>query len=60
MRNFGSALGVAILGTVLLTIQQDNIRSALEKVGIPGDEADEVAARVLQAGAGEKANVVSG
>ena len=54
VRNFGSALGVAILGTVLLTVQQDNIKGAIEKVGIPPGEAEAIAAKVLAAGAGEK------
>jgi EmrB/QacA subfamily drug resistance transporter len=54
MRNFGSAVGVAVLGTIVLTVQETKVESVLERVGLPKDRADEVAANILQSGAGEK------
>jgi EmrB/QacA subfamily drug resistance transporter len=51
-RNFGSALGVAVLGTIVLTVQQDKIEDLLTRLGLPTGRADEIAAAVLKSGAG--------
>lgn len=53
-RNFGSAVGVALLGTVLLTVLQDKAESLLERAGLPQDRADAVATSILQSGAGQQ------
>jgi EmrB/QacA subfamily drug resistance transporter len=49
-RNFGSALGVAVLGTIVLTVQQDKIEDALTKQGLPTGRADDIAAEILKSG----------
>jgi EmrB/QacA subfamily drug resistance transporter len=59
-RNFGSALGVAIIGTVVITTQQDKIESLLEKFGLPTSRADEIAAGILQSGAGGPKGATAG
>jgi hypothetical protein len=49
-RNFGSALGVAVIGTVVLTVQQDKIEDLLRKFGLATSRADDIAAKILQSG----------
>jgi hypothetical protein len=49
-RNFGSAVGVAVLGTIVLTVQQDKIEDLLHKFGLPTGRADDIAERILQSG----------
>jgi EmrB/QacA subfamily drug resistance transporter len=51
-RNFGSAIGMAILGTIVLTVQQDKIEDLLRKIGVPTGRADDIAAEVLKGGHG--------
>lgn len=53
-RNFGSAVGVALLGTVLITVLQDKAETLLQKAGLPTAQADAVATSILQSGAGPK------
>jgi len=43
VRNFGSSLGLAILGSVLILENQSNLESALGSLGISSDKADAVA-----------------
>jgi EmrB/QacA subfamily drug resistance transporter len=50
VRNFGSSLGLAILGSVLITQNRVNIESSLGDKGVPKETADKVAACVSQGG----------
>jgi EmrB/QacA subfamily drug resistance transporter len=43
VRNFGSSLGLAVLGSVLILENQSHLESALGKLGISSDKADAVA-----------------
>jgi EmrB/QacA subfamily drug resistance transporter len=42
IRNFGSSLGLAVLGSVLILQNQSNLESSLGKLGIGSDKADTV------------------
>ena len=55
-RNFGSAVGMAIMGTIVLTVQQDNVEKLLEKFGLPASKAHHVAEKIQQSGAGNQAS----
>lgn len=48
VRNFGSSLGLAILGSLLITWNKSNLESALGAKGVPKDKADAVAECVAQ------------
>ena len=48
IRNFGSSLGLAILGSLLITWNKSNLESALGAKGVPKDKADAVAECVAQ------------
>lgn len=50
-RNFGASLGLAIGGTILITIQKSHAESLLEKLGLSNSQADSVVER-LSHGAG--------
>jgi fucose permease len=50
VRNFGSALGVAVLGTVLLSVWKSNTESSLQDAGVPGNQAHDIADSVVQGG----------
>ena len=43
VRNFGSSLGMAVLGTILITQNKVNIEDSLGGFGIPKGEADSIA-----------------
>lgn len=51
VRNFGSAVGVALLGTILLQSQQDKTAGHLEAAGVPSGEAESIADSLLSGGA---------
>jgi EmrB/QacA subfamily drug resistance transporter len=51
VRNFGSSLGLAILGSLLITWNKSNLESALSSKGVDKDKADAVAECISQ---GEK------
>ncbi|MEX2107009.1 MAG: MFS transporter [Solirubrobacterales bacterium] len=64
VRNFGSSLGLAVLGSVLILENRSNLEASLGAKGVPKDQADEVADCVSQGasscesvaqGAGKKA-----
>ena len=57
VRNFGSSLGLAILGSLLITWNKSNLESAATAKGLPKDKADAVAECVSQ---GEAAGQVVG
>jgi EmrB/QacA subfamily drug resistance transporter len=52
VRNYGSSLGLAVLGTILLTQNRMHIEDSLEKFGLSKEEADDVA-RSLQGSGGD-------
>jgi EmrB/QacA subfamily drug resistance transporter len=52
IRNFGSALGLAILGSLLITENRSNIESSLSGFGIPTGKADTIAASLSESGGG--------
>ena len=56
VRNFGSSLGLAVLGTILITENRSNLESTLGAKGIPKSAADNIADQISQgASAGAEA-----
>lgn len=53
VRNFGSSLGMAVLGTVLITANRSRIGSTLTALGVPADSADQLAHSLSQSGGGD-------
>jgi EmrB/QacA subfamily drug resistance transporter len=53
VRNYGSSLGMAVLGTVLITVNKSNIETSLAGFGIPKAQADEIAQSLSQSGGGD-------
>jgi hypothetical protein len=47
VRNYGAALGMAILGTILITQNKVNIEDNLGKLGIPKAQSDQIAADIV-------------
>ena len=58
-RNFGASLGMAVLGTILITQNTSNIESSLEGAGLPTARAEQVADAVSHAGAGSSGEFAS-
>lgn len=58
LRNYGSSLGLAILGTTLLTVSTNKIVSSLVGLGVPSAEARSVASS-LSSGAGPSSSEAS-
>jgi EmrB/QacA subfamily drug resistance transporter len=52
LRNFGSSLGLAVLGTILILENKANIESSLTGLGIPTERADAIADSLSQSGGG--------
>lgn len=50
VRNFGSSLGLAVLGTVLILENKSNLEASLGAKGVPKETANEVADCVSQGG----------
>ena len=50
VRNYGASLGLAILGTILITQNRINLEEKLGKVGLPKDEIDRIASDVVGGG----------
>jgi EmrB/QacA subfamily drug resistance transporter len=48
VRNFGSSLGMAVLGTILITQNTSHLEASLASLGIPKSEADQVADAMSQ------------
>lgn len=55
VRNFGSSLGLALLGTVLILQNKSNLESTLGEEGIPKSQADKIAESLTEAGGGNEA-----
>jgi len=47
-RNFGSAVGVALLGTVLLGVWKSNTEDTLQNAGVPAARAQDIADSLVQ------------
>ena len=61
VRNFGSSLGMAVLGTVLILENKANLESTATTHGVPKATADEIADQISQgSGAGEAPQHVGG
>jgi len=61
VRNFGSSLGMAVLGTILILQNRSNLESTATAHGVPKAAADEIADAISQgSGAGEAPAHVSG
>jgi EmrB/QacA subfamily drug resistance transporter len=66
VRNFGSSLGLAVLGSVLILENQSNLEASLGAKGVPKAQADAVASCVSSGGEsacqaiGEKAGAAAG
>jgi hypothetical protein len=52
LRNFGSSLGLAVLGTVLILENRAKLETSLTNLGLPPARADAIADSVSQAGGG--------
>jgi EmrB/QacA subfamily drug resistance transporter len=52
VRNYGSALGIAVLGTVLSTVFSHRLVTSLTGLGVPGDVAKQIANSASQRGGG--------
>jgi len=59
VRNFAASLGLAVLGTILLTQNRSNIGNSLEGLGISQGEADRFAQTLSQSGGGSRAGFVA-
>lgn len=53
VRNFGSSLGLAVLGTILILQNRANIEASLTGLGYSKSQADRVADELSQAGGGQ-------
>jgi EmrB/QacA subfamily drug resistance transporter len=54
LRNYGSSLGLAVLGAILLTANSNRITNSLVGFGLPRDQAAAVASQLSQRGAGSR------
>ena len=52
VRNFGSSLGLAVLGTVMISSNRTNLESGLGAVGLPKSAADRIAEQISSGAAG--------
>ena len=52
VRNFGSSLGLAVLGSILIVQNRSNLETTLGEQGVPREKADEIAAAVAGSGGG--------
>jgi EmrB/QacA subfamily drug resistance transporter len=59
VRNFGSSLGLAVLGSILIIQNTSNLESTLGSEGFSKETADEVAAAVTGSGGGSASSSLS-
>lgn len=59
VRNFGSSLGLAVLGTIMISSNRTNLESGLSSVGVPKETSDRIAEQI-SSGAGGAGNVPGG
>lgn len=55
VRNFGASLGLAVLGTILISENRAHLEESLGRIGIPKGQADAIAHSLSQAGGGDRA-----
>jgi hypothetical protein len=55
IRNYGSSLGLAVLGTVLASVYTSRLTDSLLGLGVPADKAGGVASQLAQLGKGGEA-----
>jgi EmrB/QacA subfamily drug resistance transporter len=60
VRNFGSSIGMAVLGTLLITLNTGYIESSLEDLGESTSQADAVAQALSQSSGGDSSSFSSG
>jgi EmrB/QacA subfamily drug resistance transporter len=60
VRNFGSSLGLAVLGSVLILQNKSNLEATAAEHGVPKAAADEIADTISQGAGGEAPAHVSG
>jgi EmrB/QacA subfamily drug resistance transporter len=60
VRNFGSSLGLAVLGTVLILENRSNLESTLGEEGIPKSQADQIAAGLSESSGGSESAFAEG
>ena len=56
VRNYGSSLGMAVLGTILITLNVSYVTGTLEGAGLPEEKADEIAHSLSQSGGDDSSN----
>ena len=56
VRNYGSSLGLAVLGTILIHQNESNIRAGLEKIGFPQGVISRIQESVASGGSQAAAN----
>jgi EmrB/QacA subfamily drug resistance transporter len=54
VRNYGSSLGLAVLGTILLVQNRTHIEDSLERAGLSKERADDVARSLQGSGDGDR------
>jgi len=57
VRNYGAAIGLAVMGTVLLTTSHARIETSLEAMGVPAAQAEAVAESLSQSGGGDSSTM---
>jgi EmrB/QacA subfamily drug resistance transporter len=57
VRNFGSSLGLAVLGTVLILENESHLEATLGAQGVPKSQADQIAETLSEAGSAEPSGV---
>ena len=58
-RNVGASVGLAILGTILISQNRINIEDSFEKLGATKAQADAVAGSLTQSGGGQASDAIS-
>lgn len=53
VRNYGSSLGMAVLGTILITLNVRYVTGTLEDQGLPAAQAEQIAHSLSQSGGGD-------
>jgi hypothetical protein len=56
VRNFGSSIGMAVLGTLLISLNTGYIETSLEGFGLSKSEADSVAQSLSESGGGDSSS----
>jgi EmrB/QacA subfamily drug resistance transporter len=55
LRNYGSSLGLAVLGTLLIRVNTDKVTTTLTGLGVPADQAQQLAGSLSSQGGGGNA-----